>query len=188
MPRHSGLAASLSLAVLVALAFVVQLRLPADAKVFYAREEVQELAFPGSTRMEPLEFFLTGKQRASIEKLSREPLETDYVTAYAGYRADELMGYAFIDTHQVRTLPETFLVVIDPKGQVAETYVLAFYEPLEYLPADRWLGQYRGRDLAPELEVGDRIAGITGATLTAEAINGGIRRALAIHAVLISER
>lgn len=160
---------------------------PAHGKVFYAREEVQELAFPQATRMEPLEFFLTSEQRATIERLSREPLESDFVTAYAGYRADELIGYAFIDTHQVRTLPETFLVVVDAAGLVTDTHVLAFYEPLEYLPADRWLGQYRGRRLEADLEVGNRIAGITGATLTAEAINGGIRRALAIYAVLIAE-
>jgi len=155
--------------------------------VFYARDEVRELAFPRATRMEALEFFLTAQQREAVERQSLAPVESDFVTAYAGYAADELLGYAFIDTHQVRTLPETFLVVIDSDGQVASVHVLAFYEPLEYLPADRWLLQYRGMRLEAGLRVGDRIAGITGATLTAHAINGGIRRALAMYSVLIAE-
>ncbi len=154
-------------------------------KVFYSLDEVQGLAFPGATRVEELEFFLTADQRAAIEELSKERLETDFVTAFAGYRAGQLIGYAFIETHQVRTLPETFLVVLGKGGVVTNTHVLAFYEPLEYLPTDRWREQYQGKRLAADLRVGDRIAGITGATLTAEAINGGIRRAMAIHFVLI---
>jgi len=160
----------------------------AGARVFYAREEVQDLAFPGATRMEAMEFFLTGDQRAEIERESRAAVESDLITAYAGYAGDTLLGYAFIDTHQVRTLPETFLVVVDADGKVLNTYVLAFYEPLEYLPADRWLSQYQGAQLTNDLRVGSRIAGITGSTLTAEAINGGIRRALAIHSVLIARQ
>ena len=166
------------------------LLLPAGggATVFYARDEVQDLAFPGATRMEALEFFLTPQQRSEIERESQAVVESDLVTAYAGYQADRLIGYAFIDTHQVRTFPETFLVVVDPSGAVSNTHVLAFYEPLEYLPADRWLSQYRGQRLNARLSIGNRIAGITGSTLTAEAINGGIRRALAIHSVLIAER
>lgn len=157
-----------------------------QGRVFYALDEVKGLAFPDATRVEEREFFLTAEQRSQIEALSHMAIETDFVTAYVGYRSDELLGYAFIDTHQVRTLPETFLVVLGEDGEVSDTHVLAFYEPLEYLPADRWLEQYRGKALAPDLEVGNRIAGITGATLTAEAINGGIRRALAIHTVLIA--
>ena len=161
---------------------------PAGAKVFYAREEVQQLAFPRATRMDPIEFFLTTEQRADIERLGMARVESDLVTVYAGYDADRLLGYAFIDTHEVRTLPETFLVVIDADGVVSNTHVLAFYEPLEYLPSERWLLQYSGQSLQPDLRIGARVAGITGSTLTAQAVNGGIRRALAIHKVLIAER
>ncbi len=160
----------------------------AEGKVFHSRDEVQGLAFPGATRMEEMEFFLTPQQRTAIERAGREPVESDFITAYAGYESDRLLGYAFIDTHQVRTFPETFLVVLDGTGAVSGTHVLAFYEPLEYLPADRWLLQYRGADQRTDLKIGGRIAGITGATLTAQAINGGIRRALAIHSVLLAGR
>ncbi len=171
-----------------AVAILCLATVPVDGKVFYAREEVRDLAFPEATRMDPLEFFLTADQRVAIERLGLARVESDLVTVYAGYAADRLLGYAFIDTHQVRTLPETFLVVIDESGTVTGTHVLAFYEPLEYLPSDRWLNQYSGQKLRADLRVGDRVAGITGSTLTAEAINGGIRRALAIHRVLIAGR
>jgi hypothetical protein len=85
----------------------------------------------------------------------------------------------------VRTLPETFLIVLSPDGHVTGTHLLAFYEPPEYGPPERWLQQFRDAQLSDEMRVGRSISGITGSTLTAEAVTGGVRRALAIHAVLL---
>ncbi|MCJ7726406.1 MAG: hypothetical protein MUP76_08490, partial [Acidimicrobiia bacterium] len=41
----------------------------------------------------------------------------------------------FIETHQVRTLPETILIVINPEGRVRGVHMLAFHEPPEYGPS-----------------------------------------------------
>ena len=91
------------------------------------------------------------------------------------------------DAHTVRTLPEAFLVVFSPQGRITSTHVLAFHEPLEYLPATRWLEQFPGRGLDDELRVGGSIAAITGSTLTSRAVVGGLRRAMAVHRVLLSQ-
>jgi len=71
-------------------------------------------------------------------------------------------------------LPETFLVVLSPDGKVTATHLLAFYEPSEYAPPARWLEQFHGATAADELRVGRGIAGITGSTLTSEAVTAGI--------------
>lgn len=155
------------------------------AKVFYAREEAMHLAFPGATRTEPRDFFLTAEQRNRIEERSKSRVESDLITVYAGYQRDRLIGWAIFDTHVVRTLPETFLVVLSPEGAIAATHVLAFYEPLEYQPSGRWLEQFAGKQGDDDLNVGRGVAAITGSTLTSHAVAGGIRRALAIHAVLL---
>jgi transcriptional regulator of nitric oxide reductase len=155
------------------------------AKVFYARDEMRELAFPGATRLQARDLFPTADQRRAIEKQAQSRLESDMLTAYAGYSGDELLGYAFLDTHVVRTLPETFLVVVSPRGEIAALHVMAFYEPLEYLPGERWLKQYERKELDAELRIGRGIAAITGATLSAEAVNGAVRRALAIYHVML---
>ena len=158
---------------------------PADATVFHARDEAIALAFPGATRTEARDFFLTAEQRRRIEELSKSRVESDLLTVYAGYDGERLVGWAIFDTHIVRTLPETFLVVLTPEGAVAATHVLAFYEPLEYLPSNRWLEQFQGQQVGDDLHVGRGIAAITGSTLSSQAVAGGIRRALAIHAVLL---
>ena len=173
---HTGLA-------LVALTVVLP---PAGhAKVFYSRDEALPLAFPDADRIEARDFFLTPEQRAEIEHRAKAALDSDLITVYVGHRGDQLLGYAMLDTHIVRTLPETFLVVLTADGRVAATHVLAFYEPTEYLPGPRWLEQFRSQPLSDDLQIGRGIAAITGSTLTSRAVTSGIRRALAIHAVLL---
>ena len=44
------------------------------------------------------------------------------------------VGTAYFDTHVVRTMPETIMVVVDPAGAIARIEVLSFSEPEEYLP------------------------------------------------------
>lgn len=157
----------------------------AGATVYHSRDEALQIAFPDAERVEPRDFFLTATQRAAIEEQAKSPLESDLVTVYIGYRGGQPIGYALFDTHIVRTLPETFLVVLSPAGAVTGTHLLAFYEPSEYAPPARWLGQFHAARLSSELRVGRSIAGITGSTLTAEAVTGGVRRALSIYDVLL---
>ncbi|MGH7790349.1 MAG: FMN-binding protein [Candidatus Binatia bacterium] len=160
---------------------------PGAATVFYARDEAIKLAFPDADRTEARDFFLTAAQRTAIEAAAKSKLESDLLTVYIGYRGGQPIGYAIFDTHNVRTLPETFLIVLSPAGAITATHLLAFYEPMEYAPPARWSAQFDGAVLNSELRVGRGIAGITGSTLTAEAVTGGIRRALAIYGTLLKE-
>src|SRR6185295_2262207 len=98
---------------------------------------------------------------------------------------NELRGYAIIDSHVVRTLPETFMVVLDPAGTIRRVEILAFHEPPDYLPTARWVGQFEGRVLSDDLTLNGGIHGITGATLSATAMTAGVRRALALFAVVV---
>jgi len=157
----------------------------ADAKVFYTQQEALALAFPEADRVESETFVLTEEEAARIEALSRGPLESKLVKIYTGRRGEEVLGYAVIDVHNVRTLPEAFLVVLSPEGLVQNLRVLAFHEPLDYLPTDRWYQQFQARSLAAPLRLGADIHGIVGATLSARAATQGVRRALAYHAVLL---
>jgi Na+-translocating ferredoxin:NAD+ oxidoreductase RnfG subunit len=157
----------------------------ADAKVFYSREEAIELAFPGADRVEKRTFILTPEQTGRIEKRSRSPLETKLVTLYTGFKDGAIQGYAHIDVHTVRTKPEGFMVVLDAAGGVRSLRVLAFHEPQEYLPAERWYSQFEGKSSADPLRLGRDVHGVAGATLSARAATRSVRRVLAYYEVLI---
>lgn len=173
--RRAGLA-------LLALLFAAA---PAAAEVFLSQREALALAFPGADRVERKSVVLDAAQAETVEKLSGAPLESLLVTLHYGFRGDELLGYALIDVHNVRTLPEAFMVALTPEGRVASLRMLAFYEPSEYKPPERFLAQFGTRALAPELRLGGAIHGIAGSSLSARAVTTGVRRSLALYQVLV---
>ena len=153
---------------------------PAEAVVLYARNEALKLIFPEADRVEPEAIFLTAAQVARIEELARSTLESQLLTVHVGRKGDQTLGYAFLDIHVVRTQPEALFVVLTPQGEVDSVLVVAFHEPLEYMPSDRWQAQFAGKSLTPDLQVKRAIAPISGATLSAHAMTDAVRRALAV--------
>ena len=157
----------------------------AHAKVFYSRSEALKLAFPDADRVEDESILIGDEQASRIEQLAKSRLESRLVRIYRGYKASELLGYAFIDVHTVRTLPEAFLVALTPDGAIRTVRVLAFHEPLEYMPPERWYRQFDQKTPADPLRLGGDVHGIVGATLSSRATTEGVRRVLALYQVVV---
>ena len=157
----------------------------ANAKVFYSQSEALALAFPDAEEVESNTFVLDDDQVERIESLAKCELGSKLVKIYTGMREGKVLGYALIDVHNVRTLPEAFMVVLNPSGEVRSLRVLAFHEPLEYKPTSRWYRQFDNRSIEAPLRVGGDIHGVVGATLSTRATTRGVRRALAYYEVLL---
>jgi len=159
---------------------------PAEPKVYASQNEALRVAFPEADRIERRNFVVTEEQASRIELRSRAPLESRIVTLHVGWRAGEVLGYALIDLHTVRTLPEALMTVLKPDGSVRSVRVLAFHEPEDYLPSRRWFEQFMGRRLDSSLQLKRGVHAITGATLSARASTRSVRRALALYEVLVT--
>ena len=157
----------------------------ARANVFASKAEALREAFPDADRVDEKSFVLTADQAQSIETRAKAPLERRIWTLYSAYRGNELLGSAVIDVRNVRTLPEALLIVIAPDGSVRSLRVLAFHEPSEYQPTERWLAQLDGKRLGPDLHLKRAIHAIAGATLSSQAVTRSVRTALALYQVLL---
>jgi hypothetical protein len=155
--------------------------------VYLSKQEGLALAFPDADRIERDTFILTEEQVGAVEELAGSRPESRIVTFHRGMQGPTPLGFAFIDIHEVRTLPEALMVVLTPAGDVRSVAVLAFHEPAEYKPHDRWLRQFEGKDLSPDLYLKRDIHGITGATLTALAATRSVRRTLALWSILLGD-
>jgi len=181
----SGTCSRIGLRGLLVVALLAGLPTTGGAKVFHSRSEALELAFPEADRIDSETYVLDDEQVRRIEELAGGRLESKLVRIYTGLRSEEVLGYAVIDVHNVRTLPEAFMVVLTPQGTVRSLRVLAFYEPLEYLPTERWYRQFGDKSLGEPLHLGKDVHGVVGATLSARATTRGVRRVLAFYEVLI---
>lgn len=157
--------------------------LPAAARVFVSQDEALKLAFPGC-EVSRRTAFLTPEQLKRAQGLAGVEVPSALVNYYVATKGGQPAGTAYFDTHRVRTLPETLMIVVDPQGKVGRIEVLSFREPEEYLPRGPWYEQFRGRTLDPELQLKRGIRPVTGATLTARATTDAVRRLLALHQVI----
>jgi hypothetical protein len=156
------------------------------AKLFLSQPQALELAFGPGAAVERQSHFLTSEQVARARELAGAGVQVEgaLVTRYVGRKDGRLLGTAYFDTHRVRTLPETLMIVVGLEGKVARVEVLTFGEPEDYLPRPAWYGQFQGRALDRELAVSRAVHGVTGATLSARAATEAVRRTLALHQVL----
>jgi hypothetical protein len=160
--------------------------LGARAEVVITEKAALERAFPGqSPRRRTL--YLTREQVAAVEKAARSKLPSAVVTAFETHAEGAPTGRALLDTHVVRTMPETVLTVVEPDGRLRMALVLQFGEPPDYLPRERWLSTLAGKPFDDDLWPGRGVRRVTGATLTVQALTEAVRRSLAIAALVMKD-
>jgi len=158
----------------------------ARAEAFLSQQEALALAFPGNERIEVRNFVLTSEQKGAIEQRAKAALASQLASLYVGWEAEKIVGYAWIDLHTVRTQPEALMIVLDPRGTVRSVRALAFYEPPEYLPPQRFRDGFNGASDPERLRLEADVHAVAGSTLTSRATAEAVRRALAIYAVLVA--
>jgi hypothetical protein len=126
--------------------------------------------FPETERVDSRDVLLTPEMVAAVERLARARVKERMVTFYTALAGSRVLGHAVIHSHIVRTKRETFVIGFEPDGRIRKILVVAFLEPPEYRPTERWLEQFQGKGTKDRLTVGDDIAPISGATLTARGI------------------
>lgn len=158
---------------------------PAIASVLLSMDEALRMAFP-DCEVERESVFLTEAEVAAASELAGQPRSRALVVRYVARRGGERFGTAYFDTHRVRTLDETIMVVVQPNGSIGRIEVISFAEPPDYLPREGWYRQFDGRGLDDDLEMNRGIRAVTGATLTANATTAAARRVLAVHETIES--
>ncbi|MCX7097016.1 MAG: FMN-binding protein [Methylococcales bacterium] len=160
---------------------------PSFATIFYSKDEAMELAFGKGTTVGQLSLFPDDQQTVQIQQLAKVKLESGMFTFYVGKDHDKVLGYAAIETITVRTKPETLMIVLTPDGELRNVYTLAFHEPPEYQPPERWFEQLVKRPLA-DMDFNKGVDGISGATLSTRAALSSIRKVMAIYQIMVQNK
>lgn len=182
-PRRKSLLRRVPLAGWVFLAVAVGTlildAIDARAGVYHSRESAIELALPGADSVTTRTLMLSEAEASDVATRAGAALESRIVRVYEEWRDGEVKHRGIIDTHQVRSLPETLLIVADRANRVEAVHLLAFHEPEQYQASGKWFAQFEERTLDADMAVRRGIAGIAGATLTSNAVTAAVRRALA---------
>lgn len=158
-----------------------------QAKILTTREQILKHAFGERANISRKTLFLTMEQVKAIEKAARVKVESKLVTYYVAQSTNGVEGYAFPDSSIVRTMPVTYMVIVNPDATVRFVEIMAFHEPEDYLPHNRWLKLFGGKILEDSLWPRRGIPNVTGATLTVNTITYGVRKILAIYQIAVEK-
>jgi len=154
------------------------------AEVILTEKQALSRAF-GDAGVERRSLYLTLEQVAAVEKQARSKLPSAIVTLFEARAGEAVSGRGFLDTHVVRSMPESVLTVVEPDGRLRMALVLQFGEPPDYLPRSGWLKTLEGKTLDDELWPGRGVRKVSGATLTVQALTEAVRRSMAVDAIVV---
>ncbi len=90
-----------------------------------------------------------------------------------------ISGYALIDSEVGKHLPITYIVGISATGSVTKVELMVFREIRGWeVRESRFMAQFAEKKASDRLVIGETISNVSGATLSAQAIAKGVRRAL----------
>lgn len=124
------------------------------------------------------------KLMASLERvygggLRADSLALDGATVLRVRRNDSVLGFAQVRDVMGKDQPITYLVATDTALVLRDIDILVYREAYGGEVAyEAWRKQFRGRGAPDSLVVGRQIRGISGATISVNAVTLGVRQAL----------
>ena len=143
------------------------------------------LALAATTRPTSAQTAAPAKVAASIRRIFGEGARIDTVRVDSGAalriaRRDSILGYAQVRNARGKDQPITYLVAVDRQTRLRDVDILVYREPYGGEVAyDAWRRQFRGKGADAPLVVGRDVQGISGATISVNAVTAGVRRAVA---------
>jgi hypothetical protein len=123
---------------------------------------------------------LSDAQLQQLIKSAQQPIDSKLYRIYVAKNGDKTAGYGVLMNKKVRTKTAVALYLIGMDSKIKSIEIVAFNEPMEYLPTATWLNVFDNKNATNTLKLNQDIPTTTGATLSARAITDGARAALAL--------
>jgi hypothetical protein len=92
-----------------------------------------------------------------------------------------LLGYALVTEERGKYRPITMMIGVDTTHHVAGVQILVYREPRGgEVSREYFLRQYRGRSVGDPIRLNRDIINISGATISVQSVNAGVRKTLAL--------
>ena len=102
---------------------------------------------------------------------------------------DSLIGLVVLDNVKGKSQPITFVVFFDPNGKVLKSHIVKYREPIGGEVSNQyWLKQFFGKSWESDYQVGTDIDGISGATISVNAVTRGIHRSTFVVDYLLNQK
>lgn len=134
----------------------------------------------GAKSVDLQNIILSEAQLQQLSKTSLQKIETKLYRLYIAKNENKTVGYGVLLNKKVRTKTAISLYLIGADGKIKSIEIVAFNEPIEYLPTKTWLDGFDNKSASDTLRLNQDIPTVSGATLSARTITDGSRIALSL--------
>ncbi|MDO8141505.1 MAG: FMN-binding protein, partial [Candidatus Brocadiales bacterium] len=157
---------------------------PADnfqLQTYLTEEQALALVFPECNEIITDEFIMTPEEKSSLEKLLSRRLYEDGFRTYIGKKNGAIQGYAIITEEIGKFHPFTFIVGVNPDGEISNVAILVYRESRGgEIAKKRFLYQFMGKSFKNPVRINKDIINITGATMSVQCMCAGVRKVLGV--------
>ncbi|MEA2099315.1 MAG: FMN-binding protein [Campylobacterota bacterium] len=161
------------------------LTLPLYAKMLISPIDSMKYSFGSASEISKQNILLNSTQASQIQKSAKVKLKSKIFRVFTAKKGEEILGYGILVNRKIRSKNGVVLYMISKDSVLKSIEMIAFNEPMEYLPSTKWLSQFDELTSDKKLRVGKEIATITGATLSARSVTDGSRLAFAFYDEII---
>jgi Na+-translocating ferredoxin:NAD+ oxidoreductase RnfG subunit len=149
--------------------------------VYLTPDEAAKLMFPESDSIRTEVVTLSPEQKKLIEEEIGWHFPETTFDCFIGETKGKVDGWAFIQHTIGKHKPMTYMVGVDPSGEVINVEVLVFREARgSEVRTKRFNYQYQGKNLDDPIRINRDIINITGATMSVRSISAGVKRVLVL--------
>lgn len=159
-----------------------------NAVVITSPVDVMKQSYPADSRIEKRDITLTDTEANKISLNAKVQLDDKIIRTFKASKNGKTIGFGILINRKVRSKNAVVLYVISADSILKSIEIVAFNEPMEYIPLKNWMSQFENLKTDKMLRVGKEIPTITGATMSARSIVDGSRIAFALYNEMLKGR
>ena len=125
------------------------------------------------------------KVKKEVEKQVKQKFYRDKLYYWTISQGDTTIAYAFLDNVIGKSMPITFLVLLNINGDIINTNVIKYREAYGGEVSNKgWLQQFINRNNNSSYNIGKDINGISGATISVKSMSKGIQKITTLYPLI----
>ena len=152
-----------------------------NAKMLISPFDAMKANFGAKTKIVKKNILLTNEEAKNIQKIAKIKLKSKIFKTFKAITGKKTIGYGIIINRKVRSKNAVVLYMISKDSVLKSMEIIAFNEPMEYIPSKTWQEQFKDIPTTKKLRLNKEIPTISGATLSAKSIVDGSRVAFAFY-------
>ncbi len=167
--------------------YILIFSLPLSAQLLISPIDAMKLSFGEDVEISKKNILVTKSQIKIIEKNAKAKSKTKIFRVFKAMKNNEILGYGIILKRNIRTKSAVVLYIISKDSILKSIEIIAFNEPIEYIPSKTWIKQFEEIPTIKMLRVSRDIPTISGATMSARSIVDASRLAFAFYQEIIQK-